>query len=218
MMENVRLLVVEDHFLARIALHSIFDREPGMTIVAETAQGDEAVELYRRHRPEVVIMDIRLAGSSGLDAVAAIRRVDPEARVLILSNYSGSEDVYRGFRCGARGYLTKEASGEQLVEAVRVLAKGGRYLPPSLGASLAERVPAFSLTDRELEVLQLLADGKNTAEIAVNMKISPKTVRIHISNILNKLGVHDRTQALAVALKQGIVHLENPGVAPSRKA
>ena len=204
----IRVLIVEDHFLARIALHGVLAAQPGFQIVGETGVGDDAVRLYREHRPDLVIMDLKLIGITGFDAIAAIRREHAMARILVLSNFQGSEDVYRAMRCGARGYLTKDADGGQLVEAIRTVAAGGRFIPKSLESRLAERCPGGDISPREKDVLGLLAEGLGTADIARHLQIAEKTVRIHIGNLLEKLGARDRTHALVIALHRGIIHLD----------
>lgn len=204
----VRVLLVEDHFLARIALHAVLDAEPGFAIVAETGAGQEAIRLYREHRPDLVIMDLKLIGVSGFDAIEAIRREQPSARILVLSNFQGSEDVYRAMRCGAHGYLSKDVDGRQLIDAIRMVAGGGRFIPKSLESRLAERCPAGHVTPRESDVLRLLARGLSTTEIADQLAVAEKTVRIHIGNLLEKLGARDRTHALVIAVHRGIIHLE----------
>jgi DNA-binding NarL/FixJ family response regulator len=207
-MKQIRLLLVEDNFLARIALHGVCDAQPGLEIVAETPSGDEALRLYREHCPDVVIMDLKLAGSSGFDAIEAILREHAGAKILVLSNFQGSEDVYQAMRRGAHGYLTKDADGRQLVDAIRIVASGGRFIPRSLESALAERFPGAEVTPRESDVLRLLARGAGTMEIARELGVAEKTVRIHIGNLLEKLGARDRTHALVVALHRGIIHLE----------
>ncbi|HEY3840113.1 MAG TPA: response regulator transcription factor [Bryobacteraceae bacterium] len=204
----VRVLIVEDHFLARIALHTVLDAQPGFVIVAETSSGQDAIRLYREHNPDLVIMDLKLLGISGFDAIEAIRREQPSARILVLSNFQGSEDVYRAMRCGAHGYLSKDVDGRQLIDAIRVVAGGGRFIPKSLESRLAERCPAASITPREQEVLSLLAKGLGTTDIAEQLAVAEKTVRIHIGNLLEKLGARDRTHALVIALHRGIIHLD----------
>ena len=204
----IRVLIVEDHFLARIALHGVLDSQPGFQIVAEAGAGADAIRLFREHRPDVVIMDLKLIGLSGFEAIEAIRREFPVARILVLSNFQGSEDVYRAMRCGARGYLTKDADGGQLLEALRAVAAGGRFIPKSLESRMAERCPGTDITPREKDVLRLLAEGLGTAEIALQLQIAEKTVRIHIGNLLEKLGARDRTHALVIALHRGIIHID----------
>lgn len=203
----IRVLLVEDHFLARIALHGVLDGQPGIRIVAETAKGEEAAKLFREHKPDVVIMDLRLDGMSGFDTIDGLRRHYPAARILVISNFHGSEDVYRAVQSGVRGYLTKDADGRQVVDAVRTVARGARYLPKEIDELLAGRFPGAHITPRELEVLELLVEGLSTGGIAERLKLAEKTVRIHIGNLLEKLGARDRTQALVVALQRGIIHL-----------
>lgn len=204
----IRVLIVEDHFLARIALHGVLDAQPGFQIVCETGTGQDAIQLYRDHRPDVVIMDLKLMGASGFAVIEAIHREHPTARILVLSNFQGSEDVYRAMRCGARGYLTKDAEGRQLVDALETVANGGRFIPRSLESRLAERCPGAEITPRESDVLRLLAKGSSTLDIAQQLKVAEKTVRIHIGNLLEKLGARDRTHALVIALHRGIIHLD----------
>jgi DNA-binding NarL/FixJ family response regulator len=208
MKPNIRVLIVEDHFLARIALHGVLDAQPGFEIVGETGTGEDAIRLYRERRPDVVIMDLKLMGVSGFQAIEVIHREHPAARILVLSSFQGSEDVYRAMRRGARGYLTKDADGRQLVDAIETVAGGGRFIPKSLESRLAERCPGAEITPRENDVLRLLAKGSSTVDIAQQLNVAEKTVRIHIGNLLEKLGARDRTHALVIALHRGIIHLE----------
>lgn len=208
MPEKTRILVVEDQFFFRLALHSIVDARDDMAIVAETDRGREGVALFSRWQPDVTVMDLRLPDISGLEAITAIRRTDPKARILVMSNYDGSEDIHRALRAGALSYLTKDASGDELVNAIQAVAAGKRYLTPTVGATLAGRVPDAALTDRESEVLQLLAQGCSNREIANRLQIAENTTRIHVSRILDKLAVEDRTQAVLVAIQRGLVHLD----------
>jgi DNA-binding NarL/FixJ family response regulator len=204
----IRVLIVEDHFLARIALHGVLDAQPGFQIIGESGAGEEAVRLYREHQPDLVIMDLKLIGISGFATIEAIRREYPAARILVLSNFQGSEDVYRAMRCGARGYLTKDADRSQLLEAIRAVAGGARFIPKVLESRLAERCPGADISPRENDVLRLLADGLGTSDIARQLQIAEKTVRIHIGNLLEKLGARDRTHALVIALHRGIIHID----------
>ncbi len=206
--KTISVLIVEDHFLARIALSTIINSQSDMRVVAEAETGDQAVELYRRHRPDVTLMDLRIPGMNGFEAITAIRREFPQARIAALTNYEGSEDIYRCLRAGALSYLLKDTSGEVLIEAIRAVGKGRRYIPSNIGARLSERLPLSDLTQREMEVLRLIVRGMSNQEIADSLNIAEKTSRIHVSNILNKLGVADRTQAAIAALQRGIVHLE----------
>ena len=208
MPEAIRILIVEDQFFFRLALHSIVDARTDMTVVGETDKSAQGIELYGNCRPDVTIMDLRLPDMSGVDAIAAIRQRDPKAQILVLSNYEGSEDIHRSLRAGALSYLTKDASGEELVRAIQAVSQGKRYLTPTVAATLAARVPDANLTDRETEVLRLLARGCSNREIAGRLKIAENTTRIHVSRILDKLAVEDRTQAVLVAIQKGLVHLD----------
>ena len=207
-MKQIRILLVEDHFLARQALSSVLSVHGTMSIVAVAENGIEAVQQYMQCSPDVVIMDLHLPGMSGFDAIARIRKHDPAARILVLSNYDGSEDIYRALKAGASAYLLKDTSGAQLVQAVEATHRGMRYIPPGVGDRLAQRMGAEDLTARELEVLTLVVHGRSNKQIATSLGIAEKTARIHVSNILGKIGVSDRTQAAIAAIQRGLVHLE----------
>lgn len=206
-MNQIRILLVEDHFLARQALNAVLKRRSEMKIVATAENGAEAVRSYLEHHPDVVIMDLRLPGLSGFDAIRAIRQHDHNAKVLVLSNYDGSEDIYRALEAGATAYLLKDTSGAELVDAVQATYQGKRYIPRSVGDRLAQRVGVEDLTAREMEVLTLVAHGCSNRDIANSLGIAEKTARIHVSNILGKIGASDRTQAAITAIQRGLVHL-----------
>lgn len=207
MNEQIRILLVDDHFVARMGLHSIIDAQPGMEIIADAHNGAEATKLHRRHEPDVTIMDLAMPGVSGFEAIAAIRKEFPSARIVVLSNYEGSEDVHRAMEAGAMAYLLKSAQGEELIEAIQSVHRGRKYLPAALRVMMDERVPADQLTERELDVLRLLAKGQSNREIAAGLSIAENTVRIHVAHVLEKLAVEDRTQAVIVAIQRGIVHI-----------
>lgn len=207
-MNIIRILLVEDHFLARTALISIVSRREEMKIVALAENGADAITQYFQHHPDVTVMDLRLPGTSGLEAIRAIRNGDPGARILVLTNYDGSEDIYRALRAGASGYLVKDTSRAELLNAIHTTYRGARYIPDDLRSRLAQRATGSDLTPRELEVLALLTRGGNNREIAKQLNIAEKTSSIHVSNILSKLGVSDRTQAAIAAIQRGLVHLE----------
>ena len=207
-MNNLRILLVEDHFLARMALSSVLTVRNGMKIVATAENGSDAIDRYIEHRPDVTIMDLRLPGMSGFDAIRAILQRDHDARIVVLTNYDGSEDIYRALRAGATAYLLKDTSGAELVEAIRAAHRGSRYIPRSIGDRLAERIGVEDLTAREQEVLALVVHGCSNREIADTLGIAEKTARIHVSNILGKIRVSDRTQAAIAAIQRGLVHLE----------
>jgi DNA-binding NarL/FixJ family response regulator len=206
--EPIRILIVEDQYFFRLALRTTIEPRIDMAIVGETGSGPEAIELCRSLKPGVVIMDLRLPGMSGFDAIEAIHREFPRTGVLVLSNYEGSEDVHRALRAGALAYLTKDAGAEELIGAIMAVRAGRRYLPAAIGMLLAERLPGAALTDRERDVLRLLVDGRSNREIADRLNIAENTVRVHVSRILDKLGVADRTQAVLLAIQRGLVHLE----------
>lgn len=207
MSETIRILLVDDHFVARMGIHGVIDGEAGMEIVADAHNGAEAIELYRQHQPDVTIMDLRMPGVTGFDAIAAIRDEFPSARILVLSNYEGSEDIHRALEAGAMAYLVKSAGREELLQAIATVHRGRQYLPDELRALVAGQVTTDRLTDRELDVLRLLAKGRSNREIATELSIAENTVRIHVARVLQKLGVEDRTQAVIVAFQRGIVHL-----------
>jgi DNA-binding NarL/FixJ family response regulator len=208
MSEFISILLVEDQFFARLALRTIIDARADMKVTGETDNGTEAIALYKQLNPEITIMDLRLPGISGFDAIAAIRKDSPDARILVLSNYEGSEDVHRALQAGAMAYLLKDISKEELIQAILTVHSGKRYLSSAVGTRLAERVPGSELTDRELDVLRLLAKGYSNRGIADALKISENTARIHVGRILDKLGVVDRTQAVIAAIQRGIVHVD----------
>jgi DNA-binding NarL/FixJ family response regulator len=207
-MEALKVLLVEDQYFARLALHTVIDGRADMKIVAESASGADAVPLFLKHMPDITIMDIRLPGLNGIDAIKAIRQECPDARIIVLSNYDGSEDVRRALDAGAISYLTKDAEAGDLVKAIQSAHRGQSFLPPALRGLLATRLDADSLTARELEVLESLAQGLSNQGIADRLGIAEKTVRIHMTHILDKLGAADRTQAVITAVQRGIVHID----------
>jgi DNA-binding NarL/FixJ family response regulator len=207
-MAEIRVLLVEDHFLARLALRSVFQERTDIVLAGEAPDGEQGVALNRELRPDVIVMDLRLPRLSGLDAIAIIRRETPSAKIVVLSNYEGSEDIYRALRHGAMAYLTKDTSGEELIDAILTVHRGARYLPRLARDRLAERAPAVDLTPREMEVLRCISSGQSNRDIAQHLNIAEKTVRIHVSSVLSKMGARDRTQATIYALQRGLVHLE----------
>lgn len=205
---QIRILIVDDHFIARAGLTASINAEADMRVIAEAVNGGQAIDAYRQHRPDVVLMDLRLPEMDGIEATAAIRAEFPQARVIAISTYYGDEDVYRALQAGARGYLVKDVRREELLEAVRAVHRGQRRLPPQVAEQLAERLPHSELSPRETEVLKLIVGGLSNREIAGELHISEITVKIHVTNILGKLGVRDRTQAVSAALRRGIVHID----------
>jgi DNA-binding NarL/FixJ family response regulator len=205
----IRVLLIEDHFLARMALRSVLSERSDIVIVGEASDGASGVELYQKCAPDVTVMDLRLPGVNGFDAIAAIRKLCKTAKIAVLSNYEGSEDIYRAIRNGAMAYLTKDASGEEVVEAIVAVHRGMRYLPPIARDRLAERTSVVvELTPREHEVLTCITRGQSNRDIAEQLRIAEKTVRLHVSSVLDKMGVRDRTQAAIYAIQRGLVHWE----------
>jgi len=206
--DSITVLLVEDHFLARIALRSVLAGHSQICVIGEAGDGEQGLAMYRTLRPDVMLLDLRLPGTSGFDVLTRLRREFADARVVVLSNYQGSEDVYRAVRSGAAGYLTKDASGQELIDAITTVHRDLRYLPRTALDRLAERTSVTDLTPRETEVLTCITQGRSNREIAEHLHISEKTVRIHVSAVLEKMGARDRTQATIFALQRGLVHLE----------
>ncbi len=203
--QRIRILVVEDHPLMRLGLRTKIDAEPDMRVVAEVGDGDAAVEAFVRHRPDIVLLDLRLPGMSGSEVITAIREHDPEAKVVVLTTYDADEDVYRAVQAGARGYLLKGTFAEGILEAIRTVHAGRRLIAPEIAARLADRVSSPSLTSREVAVLELVATGMSNKEIGAALFVSEATVKFHLKNIYQKLGASDRTEAALVATERGII-------------
>jgi DNA-binding NarL/FixJ family response regulator len=204
----IRLLIVDDHFVVRIGLTSALNLEPDLQVIAEARNGREAVALYQKHRPDVVLMDYQLPELNGAQATAAIRALDPHARIIILSVYKGEEDVHRAVEAGASGYLPKSAEPRELIEAIRAIRNGDRYFPAAISAALAQRQARAKLSDREHEVLVMIVKGRSNKEIAAAMGISENTVKVHTTRVFEKLNVADRLEAATAAIQRGIVHLQ----------
>ncbi len=210
--DRIRLLIVDDHPIVRDGLVSILhEGEPDLEVVGEAGDGKEAVEAWRTLRPSVTIMDLQLPGQSGVEAIKAIRREDPEARILVLTTFDGDADIQRALEAGARGYLLKSVRRAIIIEAVRAVDAGRRYLPPATAARLVEAMESERLTPRELDVLKLLAEGQRNREIADALGLAEPTVKIHVNNLLRKLQAKDRTEAAVIALKRGLIHLGREG-------
>lgn len=203
----IRVLISDDHPFMREGLAAVIDYKPDMTVVGQACNGREAVELFRQHQPDVTLMDLRMPELSGVEAIAIICAEFADARIVVLTTYDGDEDIYRGLRAGAKGYVLKDAEPDELLTAIRAVHNGQKYIPPAVGAKLAERINNPELSERELEVLRLMARGKSNLEISTALSIAEGTVKFHVKNILSKLGVGDRTQAMIVALKRGIITL-----------
>ncbi|MBV9404577.1 MAG: response regulator transcription factor [Acidobacteriaceae bacterium] len=205
---EIRILVVEDHHIVRQGLVALLNTVPDMKVIAEAMDGKEAIDLFRRHEPDVTLMDLRLPNIGGVEAVKRIRQEFPAARIIVLTTFDGDEDIYRALQAGARAYLLKGMSGDELMDAIRAVHAGKSRIPPVIAERLAERMGGPELTSRELEVLKLIGSGKSNKEIGGALSISEATVKTHINSILGKLGVTDRTQAVTAALQRGIIHLQ----------
>jgi DNA-binding NarL/FixJ family response regulator len=207
-MKQIRVLLIEDHFLARMALHSVLTGHSQISIVGEASDGETGIEMFRALHPDVIVLDLRLPRMSGFELIVQIRKEVPTARIVILSNYQGSEDIYRAVSSGAMAYLTKDASGEEVLNAIQSVNRGLRYLPHVALDRLAGRMHSIELTPREKEVLACITQGRSNREIAEKLNIAEKTVRIHVSSVLDKMGARDRTQATIYAIQRGLVHLD----------
>jgi two-component system NarL family response regulator len=203
--DSIRILIADDHTVVRDGLVAIVRQEQDMEVVAETGDGREAVELWKKHRPDVTLMDLRMPGLDGVNAIYAIRAADPKARIVVLTTFDGDEDIYRGMRAGAKSYLLKDVRREELFLCIREVHAGRMFLPPAIAAKLAERLPAEELTPRELEVLRLLAEGKPNKLIGADLAITEVTVKSHVQSLFRKLNVLSRTEAIAVANRRGLL-------------
>lgn len=202
------ILISDDHAVVREGLAAMISRRAEMQVVAEAANGVQAVELALKHKPDVLLMDLRMPQMGGVEAIQAIRAQWPEARVIVLTTFDGDEDIFRALQAGAKGYLLKDTPREELLEAIRTVHAGRKHIPLEVAAKLADRLTSETLTERELEVLHLIVAGKSNKEIGAALTISEGTVKVHVNSLLGKLGVSDRTQAVTAALKRGLVHLE----------
>jgi two-component system NarL family response regulator len=204
---KINLLVVDDHNIVRSGLAALINSEMDMCVVAEATNGQQAIDLFKQHRPDVALMDLRMPVVSGVEAIIAIRKDFPTARIIVLTTYDGDEDIYRALQAGASGYLLKGMLAEELLEAIRAVHSGQRRIPSAVAERLAVRMGGPGLTARELDVLALIVRGNSNKEIAAALTISEATVKTHINNILSKLGASDRTQAATMAIQRGIIHL-----------
>jgi DNA-binding NarL/FixJ family response regulator len=204
---RIRVLVVDDHPIMRVGIAAIIQATPDMTTVAQAGSGEEAIELFEKYLPDVTLMDLRLPGMSGVDAIRAVIGRHSNAKVVVLTTYEGDEDIHQALEAGARSYIIKGMPHDALVNAVRRVHAGGRFLPSPVSRALSSRIPNSDLSAREREVLDLIVQGKSNKEIATDLGISESTVKCHVSVILMRLNVTDRTQAVVTALQRGLVHL-----------
>ena len=205
--KKIRIMLVDDHIVMRMGLVTAAGGEPDMDVVAEADNGHAALESYRQHRPDVVVLDLRMPGLNGIETIRLLRDEFQDARVLVFSNYASGEEVYQAFKAGACGFVVKDMPLERLLDAIRRIHHGEHYIPPEISNRLQGRVLS-QLSSREIEVLALIAQGLSNKEIAARLELVEDTVKVHVTNILAKLHVADRTQAILAGVKQGIIQLE----------
>jgi len=207
MSDQIRVFSVDDHPLLREGIAALVNNQPDMTLVAEASTGAEALERFKQHLPDVTLMDLRLPDMSGIDILIAIRTEFPEARIIMLTTFEGDVEIHRALQAGARGYVLKNMPPSQLLDVIRQVHAGKKRIPPEIASQLAEHMSDESLTEREVEVLRQVADGNRNRDIAKNLFISEETVKVHIKHIMEKLGATDRTQAVAIGVRRGIIQL-----------
>lgn len=207
MTNKIRIMIIDDQAVVRQGFVALINTVPDMEVIAEGINGQQAIDLYNQHTPDITLIDLRMPVVGGVEAISAIRNKFPDARLIVLTTYDGDEDIYRSLQAGAKGYLLKDVFFEELEAAIRTVHAGSRHIPGAIAMRLAERMASSALTSREMEVLELIVRGQSNKEIAASLSISEATVKSHINNILSKLGVTDRTQAVTTALQRGLVHL-----------
>jgi DNA-binding NarL/FixJ family response regulator len=212
--QKIRVLCVDDHPLVRKGLASILNNEADMALVAEAENGRDAVDLFRQHQPDVTLMDLLMPGLDGIAAVKLIRAEFPEAKIIALTSFDGDQNVYRALEAGVRGYILKESVHAEILNAIRIVHSGGKLMSPDAAQRLTEYFPEAALTPREVEVLTLVAQGLANKEIAARLGTASGTIKMHVQNILAKLEAADRTQAVTIALKRGIIHLRDADTPP----
>lgn len=211
----IRVLTVDDHDLVRKGIAAILATEDGLQLVGEANTGERALDLHRQHRPDVTLMDLRLPDMNGIETTRAIRGECPDAKIIALTSYDGDQDIYRALEAGVRGYLLKEMVHTEVVRAIRVVQSGKRFIPLEVTQHVNEFFPDMALTPRETEVLSLVARGLGNKEIGQMLGTASGTVKAHVQSILSKLGAKDRTHAVTLALRRGIIHLHSPDLAAS---
>jgi two-component system NarL family response regulator len=207
--ETIRVLIVEDHHVVRQGLVSLLNVVEGIEVVGEAADGVEAIAQHRKHQPDITLIDLRLPRMSGVDAIHRIRMESPQSRFIVLTTYDGDEDIYRALKAGAKAYLLKGMTTDELITAIRVVHAGRSHIPQAIAEKLAERMGVEELTPREMDVLEQIVAGMSNKQIADELGVSEATVKTHINSLLGKLGVTDRTQAATAAIRRGIVTLES---------
>jgi DNA-binding NarL/FixJ family response regulator len=207
--QPIRVIIADDHPIVREGLGALIKSQKDMKVVSEAANGRQAVQQFLLRRPDVLLLDLRMPEMNGIEAIQAILKKAPKARIVVLSTYGGDEDIFKALKAGAKTYLLKDSPREQLLESIRAVHRGQLSIPSAIGARLAAHLGAPALTHRETEVIKLMAAGKSNKEIGTSLGVTEGTVKIHVGHILKKLGVTGRTEAIRVALERGIVHLES---------
>jgi two-component system NarL family response regulator len=205
--DRIRILIADDHSVVREGMVSLVKRKPDMKVVAEASNGREAVDLWKEHRPDITLLDLRMPELDGVGAIKEIRELDENARIVVLTTFDGDEDIYRAIKAGAKGYMLKDTAREALMECIRKVHGGETCIPPTLASKLADRVSGETLSTREIEVLQRVAVGKSNKEIGAELFISEGTVKTHVKSIFSKLDVVSRTEAVATATRRGLIQL-----------
>ena len=206
MNHRIRILIVDDHFMVRLGLAEAINHEPDMVVIGQARNAAQARELFRKHKPDLVTMDYSLPGTDGVEATRQIRADSPEARIIMVSVFEGEEPIWRAVQAGVRGYLLKASESEELLKSIRTVHEGGTAFPGAIEAKITARRGREELTPRELALLRLIVEGRSNKEIAAAVFLSEATVKLHITHILEKLDVHDRTQATTAAIQRGFVH------------
>jgi two-component system NarL family response regulator len=206
---RIKVLIVDDHPVVRAGLTSMLGTRPDLEVIGSSSSGEEAIERVRRSDPDVLLLDLRMAGMNGVDTLHALMRIGTSARAIVLTSFETDEDIYRAFQAGAQGYLLKDTSLREMVEAIRTVHAGKRYVPSNIASRLAERMMRTDLTVRELEILKMLAKGPTNKEIARALGISDNTVRNHVNSIIEKLDVSDRTEAATTAIQRGLITVDD---------
>jgi len=205
--DRIRILIVDDHPLVREGICSLVEKQEDMLIVAEASNGKEALQTFQQHLPDITLMDLRLPGMDGIDVMTAILAEAPDAKVIVLTTFSGDAQILRALKAGARAYLLKDLLRKELLEAIRTVQAGRKRIPPEIAAQIAEHASDTTLTAREIEVLQLIATGNPNKLVADKLSVTEDTIKMHVKSILSKLGANDRTHAVTIALKRGIMNL-----------
>jgi two-component system, NarL family, response regulator len=211
--QSISILSVDDHDLVRKGVAAILSTEPDVHLIAEANTAQEAIRLYREHRPDVTLMDLRLPDKSGIETTREIREEFPDAKIIALTSYDGDQDIYRALEAGVRGYLLKEMVHTEVIRAIRIVHAGKRFIPLEVSQQVSGFFPEVALTPREIDVLALVARGFGNKEVGDMLGTAPGTVKAHVQSILSKLGAKDRTHAVTIALRRGIIHLHSPDFA-----